>query len=180
MVAQGARTVEDARALALGLLQQVRGVEIFAVKGRVLAHHDGIEGVQGPDFSCFRVEPVLRFAGQADPPGLRLHDAAALPHQLAWFAGAQAVAPALGFAHHGKSGVFVGLEGLQRIGNKKQVHRAGLGSKTQRGAAARFLDQHRADPGQQTPKRGADTGDHHAAERDQKGDDGGLALAAVF
>ena len=180
VVAQGARAVENARAFSLGLLQQVGGVEVFAVKGRILAHHDGIELVQSLHFGGFGGEPVLRFAGQADAPGLRLHDPAALPHQLARLAGAQAVAPALGFAHHGKGGVLVGLEGLQRVGNEKQVHRAGLGSKMQRAAAARFLDQHSADPGQQAPKGGADAGDHHAAERDQKGDDGGLALAAVF
>jgi len=38
VVAQGARLVEDPRAFALGLLQQVGGVEVLAVERRVLAH----------------------------------------------------------------------------------------------------------------------------------------------
>ena len=36
------RAVEHARAFALGLLEQVRRVEVLAVERRVLAHHDRV------------------------------------------------------------------------------------------------------------------------------------------
>ena len=46
VVPQGAWLVEDLGPLALSLLQQMRGVEILAVKGRVFAHDDGIKVFQ--------------------------------------------------------------------------------------------------------------------------------------
>jgi hypothetical protein len=47
VVAQRARLVEHPGALALGLLQQVRGVEVFAVKRRVLAHETASNSASG-------------------------------------------------------------------------------------------------------------------------------------
>ena len=51
MVTQRRRLVEDPRTLAFGLAQQVRGIKVFAVKGRVFAHHDGA-GIGQCDVGC--------------------------------------------------------------------------------------------------------------------------------
>jgi hypothetical protein len=83
VVAQRARLVDDARAFALGLLQQVRGVEIFAVEGRVLAHQHGVEvGQRGLAAGGFG-EPGGRVTGQRDVAHLRHHPLPALPAQMA-------------------------------------------------------------------------------------------------
>jgi hypothetical protein len=66
VVAQRGRLVEDARAFALGLLQQVRGVEVFAVEGRVLAHDHASKSFSGRAHVAVSTEPVVLGAGQRD------------------------------------------------------------------------------------------------------------------
>jgi hypothetical protein len=73
VVAQRAGLVEHPRAVALGLLQQVRGVEILAVKRRVLAHQDGVEVLQGHGARPVVLEPAVRVAGQPDVAHMRRH-----------------------------------------------------------------------------------------------------------
>ena len=58
-----ARPVEDARAFALGLLEQVGGVEVLAVERRVLAHQHRVEVGQG-DAHALAVDRLL------DEPGV--------------------------------------------------------------------------------------------------------------
>ena len=82
MVAQCPGLVEHACAFALGLLQQVGGVEVLAVKRRVLAHqHRASNSTSSAVRSGCAVVPVLR--GIARQHGCRCtlgHDlAAALP-----------------------------------------------------------------------------------------------------
>jgi hypothetical protein len=75
VVAQRRGAVEDACTLALGLPEQVRGVEVFAVEGRVLAHDhragiaQGAGGVLGRDLEPGL--PVVFPAGEHDLPGPR-------------------------------------------------------------------------------------------------------------
>ena len=122
VVAQRARLVEDLRAVALGLLQQVRGVEIFAVKRRVFAHQHRAKVFQRHGARAGFGKPVHGVAGQRDVAHIGHHGRATLPHQVLLQAGADGVAALLRLAHHGKRGVLVNLEGRQRIGNKKNVH----------------------------------------------------------
>jgi hypothetical protein len=125
------RLVEHARAFALGLAQQVGGVEVLAVEGRVLAHHHGVSLAQfegGMD--AHGAEPALLTALALDLDGIRQRDltrmggdpAPSHPAQIARLAGQQAMAATLRLAHHGEGGVLVGLEGLQRVGNEKNLH----------------------------------------------------------
>jgi hypothetical protein len=75
VVAQRRGAVEHACTLALGLPEQVRGVEVFAVEGRVLAHDhragiaQGAGGVLGRDLEPGL--PVVFPAGEHDLPGPR-------------------------------------------------------------------------------------------------------------
>ncbi len=122
VVAQGARRVEDPRPFALGLAQQVGGVEVLAVKRRVLAHDHRVGVGQRPGARVHHLEPVVGAAGQADLARVRGDGRAALPAHPMHLAGQHAVAASLRLAHHGKGGVLVGFEGLKRIGNKHQLH----------------------------------------------------------
>ena len=79
VVAQRTRLVEYLGAFALGLLQQVRGVKIFAVKRRVFAHDDSGKAMQRQHRALLFFEPVLGLPGQGDTPRVRLHHAALLP-----------------------------------------------------------------------------------------------------
>ena len=127
VVAQGARAVDDARALALGLLQQVRGVDVFGVKRRVLAHQNGVKRRQRLHAFARDVVPDAGFIARQPQ---RLHagrDAcAALPLQMARLAKGDAVAARGGFAHHGEGAVLVRFEGVQRIGDEEQLHGTSL------------------------------------------------------
>ena len=126
VVAQGAWPVEDARAFALRLFQQMRAVKVLAVKRRVFAHDDCAKV-----FECLRplirllllgCEPVDSVAGQLDVAHKGGDRRAALPHDVLGLADADAVAAPLGLTHHHKGGVLVNFEGLKRVSNEKNVH----------------------------------------------------------
>jgi hypothetical protein len=126
VVPQGTRTIEDTGSLALGLLKQMGGVEILAVKRRVLAHQDRIEVTQGLR-TLMRgllrsLKPGRLLAGERDVTHIGGHRLTALPGQVFGLAGAQPMTASLRLLHHGKGAVLVNLEGLQRIGNEQQVH----------------------------------------------------------
>ena len=57
MVAQSRGFVEDLGAFALGLAEQMCGVEIFAVEGRVFAHDDGVKVLEPCFARCRDLEP---------------------------------------------------------------------------------------------------------------------------
>mmetsp|Transcript_21599 Transcript_21599/g.51232 ORF Transcript_21599/g.51232 Transcript_21599/m.51232 type:complete len:499 (-) Transcript_21599:3260-4756(-) len=123
MLAQRAGLVEDAGALALGLAEQVGGVEELGVEGRVLAHQHGADVGQGDIGRGGDAVPVVRVAGELDFDRRSCADpAAALPDELARLAGQQRVAAAGGLTHHREGRVLVGLEGVQRVGNEEQLH----------------------------------------------------------
>jgi hypothetical protein len=127
VVAQRARAVEDARAFALGLLQQVRGVEELAVERRVLAHQHGVEAVQRLARFVRDLEPRIGFARQRDVAHLCRDGLAALPMQVLGLAGRQRVTAPLQLAHHREGGVLVDLEGFERVGDNEDFFH-GLGS----------------------------------------------------
>ena len=122
VIANGPRLVENLRALPLGLLEQVGGIEVLAVKWRVLAHHHAIKVFERLRPLVGRLLrggiPIDRFTGEGDVTHKGRDWAATLPHQVAHLAHADGVATALGLAHHGKSGVLVNLEGRQRVSYK--------------------------------------------------------------
>ena len=122
VVAQRARLVEDTRAFALGLLEQVRRVEVLAVERRVLAHHDGAEIGQRHRRRLAGREPVARVAGQRDLAHVGGDAAAALPGQVLRLADEQRVAARGGLAHHREGRVLGDLEVFQRIGDEQQFH----------------------------------------------------------
>ena len=66
MLAQGLRFVEHVGAFALGLGQQVRGVQVFGVKGRVFAHQHGVKTSQGAIGHFLLVKPIVRITRQRD------------------------------------------------------------------------------------------------------------------
>ncbi|MNT11253.1 hypothetical protein D3C72_1461250 [compost metagenome] len=122
MVAQGGGFVEDLGAFALRLLQQVGRVEVLAVKRWVLAHDDGIKAGQlGPAVLGF-VKPGRFVAGQQDVAHAGSDFFSTDPVHVLRLAGADAVSPCLGTAHHGKGAVLVDLEGFERVGNKEDMH----------------------------------------------------------
>jgi len=110
MVAQRARPVEDPRAFALGLFEQVRGVEKLVVKRRILAHHDRVELIQAAPRLRFDFIPRQRFAGEPDGAAVGLHRGATVPGQVLWLARREGVAARLRRTHHGEGGVLVDLE----------------------------------------------------------------------
>jgi len=122
MVAQRRGLVEHARAFTLRLLEQVRGVEVFAVEGRVLAHDHRVEVGQGAHAAMVLDEPLVFRAGERDLAHQRVHGAARAPADVARLAGDDAVAAPLRLAHHREGGVLVGLEDFQRVGNEEDVH----------------------------------------------------------
>jgi hypothetical protein len=65
---RSARGLLNTRApIALGLLQQVGGVEVLAVEGRVLAHQHGVEvRFSGAARAPAHLEPSVRVAGEFD------------------------------------------------------------------------------------------------------------------
>jgi hypothetical protein len=122
VVAQRARAVEHAGTFAFGLFQQVGGVEELAVERRVLAHEHGVEVPERLARLVVHAVPVVGFAREGDAPHQRADRMAALPLQVLRLAGGHGVATFLQLAHHGEGGVLVGLEGGERIGDKKDVH----------------------------------------------------------
>ena len=122
VVPQGRRLVEDPGAFALSLAQQVGGVEVLAVKGRVLAHHHGVHAVQRDLSRGLRAEPIIGVACERDFAHRAGHRPTTLPAQLLRLAGHQGVSTPGGLAHHREGGVFVNLERLQRVGHKQQFH----------------------------------------------------------
>ncbi len=116
-----AALVEDLRAFALGLLQQVRGVEELGIERRILAHQHRVDVGQGQ---------VLR-RGDRVPHGelraglagdgrrrvsrcarMRGHAPAADPQPRSrHLADPELMAAPLRFAHHREGGVLVGVEG---------------------------------------------------------------------
>ena len=122
VIANGPRLVENLRALPLGLLEQVGGIEVLAVKWRVLAHHHAIKVFERLRPLIGRLLrrgiPIERVASEGDVAHKGRDRATTLPHQVAHLAHADGVATALGLAHHGKSGVLVDLEGRQRVSYK--------------------------------------------------------------
>ena len=128
VVAECRRPVEHARAFALGLLQQVSGVEVFAVERRILAHQHRVDVGERQGRCGLLNEPVVRVSGQRELAQRRFDAPAALPHQVFRLAGEQRVPARSGLAHHREGRVLVGLEDLERIGDEQQFHDGGGGS----------------------------------------------------
>jgi len=118
VVTQRGGLVEHPGPLALGLLQQVGGVEVLAVERRILAHDDGVKVLERFAPLVGHVVPVIGQAGEMDLPHQRGHWLPPLPLQVLGLAGGHGVTAPLQLAHHGKGGVLVDLETGQRIGHK--------------------------------------------------------------
>ena len=125
VVAHRARIVEHARALALGELQQVGGVDVLHVEGRVLAHQHGVEV---PPAACAvaasrRVPVVRRRRSSVRCRRARhaAHDRRAISAILRCSHGVQLVAARGRLAHHRVGGVLVGLEVVKRIEDEGDV-----------------------------------------------------------
>jgi hypothetical protein len=94
------------------------GVEVFAVKGRVFAHQHRTRVGHGALALLHGTEPVVCVPCERDLAHRGQHALTALPAQLPRLGGQQAVAAPGGLPHHGKRGVFMGLEALKRVGNE--------------------------------------------------------------
>ena len=134
VVAQRGGFVEHLGTLALGLLQQVGGVDEFGVKRWVFTHQHRIEVFQShtafvaggffkPRLGGLRGTVGGRDVQQADSPHLSGHGLTALPSQVSGQAHRHAVPTPLRLAHHHVSGVFVGFERLDGVGNDEDVHK---------------------------------------------------------
>ena len=126
VVAQRTRFVEDARAFAPGLLQQMCGVKIFGIKRWILAHNDCIKLRQGVGTlvraGLFGCKPHICSTGQRYVAHKRGHFLTLLPADVFGLADRQSVPAPLRLAHHGESGVLVDFEGFQRVGDKQDMH----------------------------------------------------------
>ena len=126
VVTQGPGFVEHPGALPLGLLEQMGGVKILAVKRRVLAHQDRVKVLDRLRALVRPVllglKPVFLLAGQANVAHIGGHALATLPGDVLGFTHTQAVTALLRLTHHGKSAVLVDAERLQGVGNNQQVH----------------------------------------------------------
>ena len=97
-----------------GPVEDVRGIEEFAVDGRVLAHEDEVQLVQGP--LLFAQEPVPVGGIILDPqfshpaPGARATQGDVVQGQVQ-----EAPAPTLGSQQHGEAAVFGDLDGPNRV-----------------------------------------------------------------
>jgi hypothetical protein len=91
--AQRLRAVEDLRAFAPGLTQQMGGVEVLAVEGRVLAHQHRADVLQRQGPLTALLEPVgVGAARQRDVAHLRGHAARRAASAGPGLAGEQRVA----------------------------------------------------------------------------------------
>jgi hypothetical protein len=120
------------RAFALGLLEQVGGVEVLAVERRVGAHQHRAEVGQGDAHPLALDRPLGEpgdlAAGERDLADMGRDPVAALPHQVPRLAGEEAVAAAGGLPHHREGRVLLDVEGLERVGDEEKVHGLGAGS----------------------------------------------------
>ena len=128
VVAQGPRLVKYLGPFALGLLQQVGGVEKLRIKRRVFAHDDGAKVLERARAARKQrlgdAEPGGLVTCKADIPHLRRHHRTGLPLQILRLAGRNRVAAPLRLAHHHKGGVLVDFERFQGVGNEEDVHGA--------------------------------------------------------
>ena len=111
MVAQSRGLVENLGAFALGLAEQMRSVEIFAVKGRVFAHDDGVKVFEPCLALGCDLIPSISLARQVQVLNVCFHALAFLPLNVGHFASSDLMATLLRLAHHGKTGVLLDLEG---------------------------------------------------------------------
>ncbi|MNJ54944.1 hypothetical protein D3C77_504090 [compost metagenome] len=126
MVANGGAGIEHARALRLCIFQQVRGIHVFHVKGRVFAHDHGAK---------IRQRQILR--GGLRPPAVVVQigvrhqrdgrgdslDRAGLNVEVALHGHAKRMAARHEGTHHGNRTVLVRLEKRQGINNEQYMHR---------------------------------------------------------
>ena len=124
VVTQRAGPVEHLCTLPFGLPEEMSGVEVLAVKRRILAHQHRIHIAQDQPGVRDATEPVVGFAGEHDLACLHRHRFAALPTQISRFTGQKDVAAPGRLAHHRESGILVNLERLQRVGDKEQLQSA--------------------------------------------------------
>ncbi len=121
MVADRLWLVEHIGALRLSQLQQPGAGHVLHVEGRILAHHDRIEAGQRLQAGLARAVPVVGVAGQLQRTHHRF-DLMGRERQLRLQAGKQLMAAFHRLHHHGVGRVLVGLEGVQRVGNKQNAH----------------------------------------------------------
>ena len=118
VVAAARQFVEDAR-LHLGLLQQCRWREIFAVEGRILAHQHRVDIGQRRLGTCCSVKPMNRVAAQRH-----------LAHRRADGTPPSTVARLAGGIHGrarrpriiAEGAVLLDVELFQRVGDEQQAH----------------------------------------------------------
>ena len=122
MVTQSCRLVEYLGTFTLSLAEHMGSVEELAVKRRILAHEHGVKAGQ-----CFLLYgnffvPVFQVTRQAQLAHAGHDTATHFPADVLGLSGEHRVPTALRFTHHDKGRVFLGIEGVQRIGNKKKLH----------------------------------------------------------
>jgi len=117
--------VVDLRALAHRVLEQVGGVHVLHVEGRVLAHQRGVEGRHRLLGRLAERVPGAVLAGgieQAQQPRMG-HGATAGQRELVLFADEDRVAAPVGLDHHREGRVLVGRDVLERVEDDQDAHR---------------------------------------------------------
>jgi hypothetical protein len=79
VVAQALRSIHDERALELGALQDVSGVDVLHVERRVLAHQDRVQLGEARHARLAELEPVLEVVADAQGTQAPEGDAVAQP-----------------------------------------------------------------------------------------------------
>ena len=126
VIADGRAGVEDLGALLLGVFQQMGGIHVFHVEGRILAHDDraqiGQAHIPGlgfaPPVMAVQVRPVDQLDGRGHGA-----DGAFLDIQVALHGHAERMPARDQRAHHGDRTVLVRLQERQGIQNEQNVHR---------------------------------------------------------
>ncbi len=126
MIPDRGAAVEDAGALGFGVFEQMRGIHVFHVERRILAHDHRTEFRQRQILGSGLAPPVVAVQigvrDQFDGRGRGL-DRAFLDIEIALHGHAERMAARHEGAHHGDRAVLVRLEQRQGIQNEQNVHR---------------------------------------------------------
>ena len=120
-VTQALRLVDDEHSLLLGPLEHVGGVDVLGIEGGILAHQDHVQLGQRLIQGLAELKPVLAVI----PDAQRMHGGEGftlLQIEIIHLHVVELVTAALCLQQHRKAGVFLDLDGLNRVHHYAQFN----------------------------------------------------------
>ncbi|CVB21158.1 Uncharacterised protein [Serratia marcescens] len=120
-VAQALRLVDHQRAFDFGALQNVGRVDVFGIERRILAHQDHVQIVQRQILLAAEAEPVLLVFLHAQQAGAGA-PVTGVQIEIVHLHVVQFVTAALRFEQHGEAGVFLDVDGIDRVHHDAELN----------------------------------------------------------